>query len=556
MAFFYFPGKEGIVLRVRIEKEMMNCLMVCLLVALLLLSAGCGGTSDQKAAAPSAKTDSSLMTIADTTGDWGLPNPYNHYLRGPGYIRMTLVFDTLVWKNETGYGPGLAKTWEWLPGEKAWRMTLQKDAKWHDGVAFTARDVVFSFVYYKKHPYPYIATPQVIRAEAVDDATVKIFLTEPYAPFLDYIAASVPILPEHIWKDVVDPKGFTGPAAVVGSGPYRLAEYSKEHGTYRFTAVPGYYLGEARVKELRFVKLSWDMSVAALKRGEVDAAQVPPDMAEPLKKEGYKLISQEGDWVAILLLNHRQAPLNQVEVRQALAYLIDRPELVKTTLRGHGVAGSPGLAPPGSPWTNPQVLGKYSYDPAQAANLLKQAGYIKQNGQWIKDGQPLKLELLVGAGGLAMSGAPSERQGEFIKNQLAKEGIVVDLRVMDPKTVDSRQNSWQFQLALTGSGGLGCDPEAFSRLLTREIFFGARWQGDADWQQAVGKSRSEMDPALRRNWVYRIQELAARDMPFLPLYYPRSYWAFNDKVRLWYTFQGVGNGAPIPQNKLIFVQGK
>jgi len=56
--------------------------------------------------------------------------------------------------------------------------------------------------------------------------------------------------------------------------------------------------------------------------------------------------------------------------------------------------------------------------------------------------------------------------------------------------------------------------------------------------------------------VWKVQELGARDLPDLPLYYPRSYWASNDKVRLWYTFQGVGNGAPIPQNKLIFVQGK
>ncbi len=524
---------------------------------ILLLAVGCGGAAtDKKSAVPQSKSDSWIMTIADTTGDWGLPNPYGHYLRGPGYIRMTLVFDTLVWKNETGYGPGLAKTWEWLSNEKAWKMTLQNGAKWHDGAPFSAKDVVFTFEYYKKNPYPYISTPQVIRAEAVDDTTVKIFLTEPYAPFLDYIASSVPILPEHIWKDVTDPKRFTGPAAVVGTGPYRLTEYSKEHGTYRFTAAPGHYLGEARVKELRFIKLSWDMSVAALKRGEVDAAQVPPDMAEPLKKDGFHLISQEGDWIAVLLMNHRQAPLNQVEVRQALAFLIDRPEMVKTTLRGHGAAGSPGLAPPVSPWANPQVVGKYSYDPVQAATLLAKAGYRKENSQWIKEGQPLKFELLVGSGGLAMTGAPSERQGEFIKNQLAKEGIAVDLRVMDPKTVDSRQESWQFQLALTGSGGLGCDPEAFSRLLTREIFFGARWQGGEDWKEAVSKSRTEMDPTLRRNWVYQVQELAARDLPFLPLYYPRSYWAFNDKVRLWYTFQGVGNGAPIPQNKLIFIQGK
>ena len=531
-----------------------NLLGLAMALLLGLSLAGCGGVPAAKPTSTAIKSDPAVITIADTTGDWGPPSPYGHYLRGPGYIRMMLVFDTLVWKNETGYGPGLAKSWQWLPAENAWLMQLQSGVKWHDGQPFSANDVAFTFEYYRQHPYPYISTPQVARVEAVGTNAVKIFLTEPYAPFLDYIAGSVPILPEHIWKNVSDPKAFTGPESLVGTGPFKLAEYSREHGTYRFAATDGYYLGKARVKEVRFVKLSWDLSVAALRRGEVDAAQVPPDMAEPLKRENFRLISQEGDWVAVLLLNHRQAPLDQREVRQALAQLIDRPDLVKITLRGQGLHGSPGLTPPNSPWVNAAVIGLYPYDPAAAGKLLEAAGYRKENSQWTKEGQPLKLELLVGSGAQAMSGAPSERQGEYIKNALAKEGIGIDLRAMDPKTVDSRQASWQFQLSLTGSGGLGCDPEAFSRLLTRDIFFGARWTGDSVWQEAVSRSRLEMDPAVRKNWVHRVQELAARDLPFLPLYYPRSYWAFNDKIRLWYTFQGVGNGAPIPLNKMVFIQ--
>ena len=92
-----------------------------------------------------------ILTIADATGDWGVPNTFGHYLRGPGYIRMTLIFDSLVWKDEKGYGKGLAESWQWLPEEKAWRFALRSGVKWHDGKPFTARDVVFSFEYYAKH---------------------------------------------------------------------------------------------------------------------------------------------------------------------------------------------------------------------------------------------------------------------------------------------------------------------------------------------------------------------------------------------------------------------
>ena len=53
-----------------------------------------------------------VLTIADTTGDWGFPSPYGHYSRGPGYIRMSLIFDTLVWKDQNGYVPALAESWQ------------------------------------------------------------------------------------------------------------------------------------------------------------------------------------------------------------------------------------------------------------------------------------------------------------------------------------------------------------------------------------------------------------------------------------------------------------
>ena len=65
----------------------------------LLLLVLCSGSA-------SADETVDVLTIADATGDWGFPSPYGHYSRGPGYIRMSLIFDTLVWKDENGYVPG------------------------------------------------------------------------------------------------------------------------------------------------------------------------------------------------------------------------------------------------------------------------------------------------------------------------------------------------------------------------------------------------------------------------------------------------------------------
>ncbi|MDN5347754.1 MAG: peptide/nickel transport system substrate-binding protein [Clostridia bacterium] len=55
-----------------------------------------------------------VYTVADPTGDWGFPSPYAHYARGPGYVRMSFIFDTLVWKDAKGFIPALARDWQYL----------------------------------------------------------------------------------------------------------------------------------------------------------------------------------------------------------------------------------------------------------------------------------------------------------------------------------------------------------------------------------------------------------------------------------------------------------
>ncbi|MGD9912235.1 ABC transporter substrate-binding protein, partial [Methanothrix sp.] len=93
---------------------------------------------------PAVAEEIPVYTIADTTGDWGYPSPYLHYSRGPGYVRMSFIFDTLVWKDQNGFVPALAESWEYLEGENAYLFNLNPNVKWHDGEPFTANDVVFT----------------------------------------------------------------------------------------------------------------------------------------------------------------------------------------------------------------------------------------------------------------------------------------------------------------------------------------------------------------------------------------------------------------------------
>ena len=522
-------------------------------VLLLLFVAGCGGAVEPNPAKTTAPADSGILTIADPAGDWGFPSPFLHYQRGPGYIRMSLLFDTLVWKDANGFVPALAEKWEMSADGRIYRFLLRRNVKWHDGQPFTAADVAFTFRYLKEQGYTWSSVAMIDRVETVGDYEVKITLQKPYSPFLDNVAGTAPILPQHIWREVKDVRQFVQPAALIGTGPYRLADYSREQGSYRYTASPEYYGGKPKYKEIRFVKMAVETAVAALRQKQVDFIQAPPDMADRLKQEGFAVAVGKLDWVAKLLINHRKPPFDNTDFRRALALAIDRSALVQITLRGHGKPGNPGLLAPDSPWYNPEP--QLSFEPAKTAELLRGLGYVRNGAFWEKDGVPLTVELLVAPGGIGVPGSPQERQGEFIKGQLEQAGIRVSIRALDAKAIDSRVAEWNFDLALSGHGGLGGDPQVLVRMITGDNFLSARWKANKELTQVLAEQTETNDPVQRRQLVFEAQQLYAADLPALPLYYPTWYYAYNDRVRPFFTFQGVANGIPQPFNKLQFVEG-
>jgi peptide/nickel transport system substrate-binding protein len=497
--------------------------------------------------APAAEDTVDVLTIADATGDWGYPSPYLHYSRGPGYVRMSLIFDTLVWKDGNGFVPALAESWEYLPDERAYVFTLRKGVTWNDGEPFTAQDVAFTYQYIKDHPYQWVDSSVVESVEASDDRTVKITLERDYAPFQDQVAGTLPIMPEHVYKDVSDPSSFNDPRALTGTGPFKLVNYDKTQGTYLYDANEEYYQGAPRVKQIKFVKISLEMSAAALEKGDVDAASVPGETVDDLKNKGFAVVEGSHDWVAKIMVNHMKAPFSDPRFRQALYYAIDRQDLVDTGLRGYGLAGSAGLYASDNEWYNPDQE-QYSYDPARAGQLLEELGYEKKEGSqyYTRTSEPDAIELLVTA--------TTERQGELIVKQLDTAGIKVNLRSVDPKTLDSLVGGWQFDLALSGHGGLGGDPAILNKvILDQKSFNSARYDDNPELNGLLESQLEEMDPVRRKELVDSAQELIARDLPALPLYYTDSFWASNDIVSYYYTYGGVGSGVPIALNKMIFV---
>lgn len=484
-------------------------------------------------------------TIGDSTGDWGFPSPYGHYARGPGYIRMSLIFDTLVWKDENGYVPALADSWR-MDGDDAYIFNLRDNITWNDGEKFKASDVVFTINYIKQYPYQWVNSEPIKSAEALDENTVKIYLNNSYAPFLDMVACTLPILPEHIYSSISNPTEFKEDEALVGTGPFKLVNYDQAQGTYLYEAYEGYYLGSPKVKQIKFVKISSEMAASGLENGDVDAASVPAETTSSLKNDGFEVLEGPRDGITKVMINHKKEPFSDARLRKALYYAIDRQALVDNALRGYGVIASPGLFAMDSEWYNTDVE-QYDYNLAKSEELMSELGYAKDGQYFAKDGTPLEIEMLVTSS--------SERVGEMIKQQLEDAGFKIDLRSLDSKTLDSLVEEWDFDLALNSHGGMCGDPEILNRIIGEGYTFNsARYTADEKLNGLLSDEVSEMDSVRRKELVDDIQEAYAQDLPALPLYYSNSYLAHDGNVDLYYTKQGVANGIPIAQNKLSFVK--
>jgi peptide/nickel transport system substrate-binding protein len=483
--------------------------------------------------------------------------PFSFYPRGPGYVHLSLVYDTLVWKDDKGIVPWLAESWECSSDGLTWTFHLRPSIRWQDGAPLTARDVRFTFEYLRSHPMEWFPVGKVRRVESPDDTTARFFLDAPYSPFLGHLAGSVPIIPEHIWKDVSDPRAASVAERVLGSGPYRLIQYDKAQGAYEYEANPDFFLGSPRVSKLRFVPAP--DPVAALESGAVDQASIPATLIGRFRTQTrFQLQSGPAYWVLAIQMNRQRWPVSHPAVRQAIAHAVDRRALIERAVPGglEGAhPGSPGFLPPDSQWFDPSCQDRYPYDSLRSRALLQSVGIEDRNGDQVgegPDGNPMTFTLI--------TTSPYLREAELLQTWLRKIGFSIDIKMLDVKTLDSMVREERYDLALSGHGGLGGDPSVIMGFGT--VSDGG-WSGQTpstpEYRQAAQRLPAATDVPERRSLCNAMQRMYADELPTLPLYYPVTTIAYRPEVlRGWfYTAEGgIGIGVPIAHNKLVFMRGE
>ncbi|MER5528195.1 peptide ABC transporter substrate-binding protein [Streptomyces sp. NPDC002677] len=348
--------------------------------------------------------------------------------------------------------PGLATKWAASADKLTWTYTIRSDAKWSDGQKVTAEDAAFTFDKLMTDQAAATANGNFVtnfrRVTAPSPTKLVIELKKPQATMT---ALDVPIVPEHIWKNVSDFSKFNNDDKfpVVGDGPFVLTDY-KADSYVRLKANKDFWRGAPKFDELVFKYYKdQDAAVAALRKGEVSfvagAPALTPAQASSLQgqkdihvndapgRRFYALATNPGAQAKNgQKFGNGDPSLLDERVRHALFLAVDRKTIVDKVFQGHAVEGQGYLPPRFSTYFwKPSAGQELAYDPAKAAQLLDQAGYKKNaDGKRVgKDGKPLNYRVLCHA-----TDPNDKAVGQYLKEWWAELGIGTTLDCLDNVT--------------------------------------------------------------------------------------------------------------------------
>lgn len=360
------------------------------------------------AEAPTEASLSSTIVIALAAAPVSL-DPADHRSRESETV-IRNMFDGLVTRDATnGVHMELAESMEWTD-EQTLNITLREGVKFHDGTEMTADDVVFTFEriinenmieFPEAHSSPrkgLIAPLESI--EKTGDYTVTMHFSGPWPPALQLLVHQQ-IVPK-AYIEEVGTEGFL--AKPIGTGPFKFVSVQPGFEQVILERFDDYYggsptlapVGKACAGQVVFSVIpEASTRVSALLAGEVDiVTNVPQDLIESLSgNQNVQVKTAAGTQPKWIELNVNKAPFDDVNVRKALNYAVDKELIIQQIYGGRAVA-LPGALSPFNNLIN-KSLSPYPYDTAMATDLLTQAGWADTDGDSIldKDGQPLVLTI-------------------------------------------------------------------------------------------------------------------------------------------------------------------
>ena len=431
-----------------------------------------------------------------------------------------LIFDSLVRKDaQFNLQPDLATSWD-TPNSLTYIFHLRTGVKFQNGQILKARDVKWTLDTMRDHSIltaKYQAYRNIASIDAPDSQTIIVHMKQPDVALLWNLSdGALGIVPYGSGRDFQQHP--------IGTGPFRFVsqELDKdvvlERNPMSWHAIP-------KIARLQFEVVPDEMTRAlGLRKGSADVASnaLSPDMIWSMRNDKNLAVAKApGTVVQYLTFNFHDPYLRDTRVRQAIAYAVNRPLIVATLLRG-AARPADSLLPPNH-WAYTGDVAHYDYNPQRAGQLLDDAGY-KPGPDGIRFHLTMKTSNDGGARELAMT----------LQQQLRVVGIALDVRSFEFATFYSDISHGSFGMySLRWIGG-NEDPDIFryafasSSVPPHGVNRGDYSNGQID--RLLQAAATESDQTKRRILYVQVQQILAKEMPTLPLWFLDSVVIYNRRI--------------------------
>ncbi len=445
------------------------------------------------------------------------------------------IFETLVrYKDEsTEIEPALAESWETSADGLTWTFHLKKAIKFHDGTDFNSESVKFNYDRQmdSKNPYRFsgkfeywhLFFGNVLEIQAKDPLTVIFKLKDKDPIFLANLALfsmgiASPASIKKYGKDI-----FKNP---VGTGPFSFGNWTQNERIL-LRSNPNYWGGEPKIKKLIFKPIA-DNSVRLLEleKGSIQGMDsINPDSLTSIEKnKDLKILKQDGLNVSYLAMNTQKPPFNNLKVRMAINYAINKNELVNAFYFGGKVANVAKNPMPPTQWGYNDNIKPYKYDVQKAKKLIKESG-ADLSGTYELFAPPPRSYM-----------AQPQKVAEAMQADLKEIGINTKIVTFELGTYFNKISKGEHDMCIVGWIGDNGDPDNFLY-----VFFSSNntvkgsasnyaFYKNKEMDYLLNSGKKEMDHKKRNEMYMRAQEIFHQDVPWLTLFHTKQMAVFRSNV--------------------------
>ncbi len=521
-------------------------LSVIVAIAVLLSACGGRGTATQVPATESPSPAEPAVLHIGWTGKPDTLNPAYAFLT-ESYTVFDLIYTPLTTESPGGeYVGGLAKDWSVADDNLTWTFHLKDGIKWHNGENLTADQIAWAINAVMADPDGWAALSNYVagfsEVTAPDGKTVQIVTEYPIANMEYRVSFLYAVYPPDFEKftSAEELQNFTNFEAV-GTGMFKVNKFDKDTGVLILDANKDYFDGAPKIDQVIFQTFdNSDAMIQALKVGDIDLVNEVPASAFATVQgfDGVTAIDADGRYFNELIINtadpnNDPAPtanpaLADPVVRQAIAYSINKKDIVDIVLQGLGTPGD-SIVPPtlgGGFWHSSNIT-DVAFDTAKAGSILEGAGYVKgDDGVCVKGDLRLEFRLQ-----FPSDNAVYPRIADMMANWFAEAGMkAIPESVDSDSLIAATTPAGDYDLVIWGWGP-DPDPDFILSVMTTDQFVDGGWSDSGyhnpEYDQLYLDQQKVVDKTERQKLVWKMQEMVYNDRPYIVLYYEKRLQAYR-----------------------------